>query len=275
MLHHRIHCCVAAVLLAACQGPTRGPSAVQALAGPTPTLETLAWELLNCEAILTLLPATAADLQPHLPEGFRPLPLADAVAEMDVPVDAFDGNIGVETFVCASGTGLAGELMPMSYGSYYVMVEPPEAYRRDVDFHFIKWDVLVPDAPRREWLQAHGVPALDGDVTTTLFQQQGDFKVGDQTLSMGGSTHRLSANGVAAYAKTEGSISEFTMTPNGLVEWRADWVFTGVSNGAVVVDVGAGNLLADVVGTGPVVGASFIGSLSFVNGVIVLPPAAE
>ena len=233
--------------------------------------ETLTWDLLDCEAIILLLPATAEALAPHLPEGFSPLPLADAVAEMDVPVDPVDGNIGVETFECASGAGLHGPVEPMTYGSYYVMVEPPEEFRREVDFHFIKWDVLVPDAERRALLQAHGVPALDGGVTTTVFQQVDAIKFGDQSLSIGGSSHRLVANGAVPYSKSQGRIAEFTVTEHGLVEWQTDFEFHSVSNGPAVVEVGPDNLLAEVVGAGPQVGAAFIGSMSFVQGQIRLP----
>ncbi|MGB1557253.1 MAG: hypothetical protein ACPHCJ_05670 [Oceanococcaceae bacterium] len=233
--------------------------------------EVLDWDLIECEAILTVLPASAAALAPHLPPGFTPIPFADVVAEMDVPVDPSDGNIGVETFVCQSGQGLNAPVEAMTYGSYYAMITPPEDLRRDVTFHFVKWDVLIPDADRRLFLQERGVPARDGGVSTTVFLQQDSLKMGDQSLTLGETVHFLTANGVVPAATPEGRIAEFMSTEAGLVEWQTDYVFHSVANGAAVVDVGAGDLLAEIVGTGPQVGASFIGALSFVNGEIRLP----
>lgn len=258
-------------LIACTGGPDVTMDIPPQTASSIPQAEVLDWDLIDCEAILTILPASAAALAPHLPPGFTPIPFADVVAELDVPVDPSDGNIGVETFVCESGQGLEAPVEAITYGSYYTMVTPPEEFRRDVTFHFVKWDVLIPDPDRRMFLQERGVPARDGGVSTTAFLQQDSLKLGDQSLTLGETDHFLTANGVAPAATPEGRIAEFTPTDAGLVEWQTDYIFHSVANGAAVVDVGAGDLLAEIIGTGPQVGASFIGTLSFVNGEIRLP----
>lgn len=257
-----------AAMLAGCVNSSESETGASELGGSKNDAsmpDKITWSLENCQSTLTLLPASAADLAPHLPDGFVPVPLLDAVAETDVPVDPVDGNIGVETLDCESGYGMDA---PVSYVSYYSMVRPPAEFERDVTFHFVKWDVVMDNEIIAETLTDWGVPVVNGGASTATFQNTPAAWITEQTASLDGASHVLSGLGTRPYPTPDSTIAEFTETENGMVEWYTDITFHDVRNGPVLVNVAAGNILADVVGTGPIAGVGFIGTLSFNEGTI-------
>src|SRR5687767_5211523 len=100
-----------------------------------------------------------------------------------------EGNFGIEMFTCDAGVGLNGSVPDLVYGSLFTAVLPPAAMRvPGAKHHFVKWDVLIPDADRRALLQSEGVPAVDGKAAFASyeavgpgFQFEGEMLLGNET----------------------------------------------------------------------------------------------
>ncbi|MGQ0536277.1 MAG: hypothetical protein ACT4PT_09415 [Methanobacteriota archaeon] len=122
--------------------------------GPT-TIASYPWGISDCAYVIAVAQADAAALQERLPTGFAPRRI-DAGGLAEIHFDAY---------ACAEGQWLDGErLAPLSYGSVYVPVEAPAALREDgYEAYFVKFDFLLPDAGRRDRLEAAGLPARDGE----------------------------------------------------------------------------------------------------------------
>lgn len=231
---------------------------------------TMDWSLLDCTFVAILAPVPAATVQPHLPEGFRSLSLGETA--FGAPNPTADGNFGLELFSCARGTTHNGTVEGMTYASYFSAVAPPAEYAREVDTHFVKWDVLIPDGPRREMLAAYGVPAVKGEVRVDFFDSKGEDEAtvrGSFSLA-DGPAHAL--DGVAFADFADGSFTEFTHTPGGLVEWTQRYFFDAGGVGSATVNVAPGTFAAEILGAGPASGVGIVGAVRFDGGSIALPP---
>lgn len=244
----------------------------RALAPPEPTETTLPWGLAGCSFVVAVVPVPPERLADRMPEGFRSL----TFEEIGLPADPRGrGNLGVEAWRCNDGVGHNESVLlnDVSYGAVFSFVEPPEALRHNESrYHFVKWDVLIPDAPRRDLLADAGVPALNGSVEMARFQQTAGRLVFDVRLDLNG-TYALqgSAAAPADDLKTM-TFTEFTPARDGLVRWRTNVTAEVSLAGAGVLAVPAG-FARDVLGADRVQSYFLAGSGgAFVNGTIVLPP---
>lgn len=233
---------------------------------------TIPWSLTDCRFGVAIVAAPGAIVSQYLPPGFRTLSLAQ-LANPSAPNPNGEGNVGVELFDCASGSGLAGEEIPgMVYASYFSAVEPPAALLEDADFYFVKWDVLIPDEARRTLLMSYYVPASGGEVTFSQEPELGSMAghAGTVAWDTHGSTDTLAGTGVAE--QSAGSFVEFTSTPGGLAVWRMNFTWSGGGLGPQTVMVGSGGLAAQLIGTQPKAGIGYSGVATFSGGSLVLPP---
>lgn len=243
-------------------------------ASALPALE-LAWGLTGCRFGVALIDVPAADVQPFVPEGFRILSVAEVGVEpnapMDVPNPRGDGNFGIELFQCDEGVGLDGTVVPaIVYGSFFTAVEPPMELRRDVDFHFVKWDTLVPDEPRRELLQSYGMPVRNGTASVTQRLGQGSVSSYAGTLTFeGGESYTF--QGASALPQAGVTFVEYMVTPGGLAAWSTTVEFLVGGVGPQTVTVPAGSFAAEVLGSGTFRGAGFAGIANFAGGLIQVP----
>lgn len=230
----------------------------------------LPWGLTDCRFGVALVAAPAARIALLLPPGFRSISLAE-VGMAGAPNPNNDGNFGMELFECASGIGADGQEIPgMVYSSYFTAVEPPGALAEDVTYHFVKWDVLVPDADRRALLLSYGVPARGGSVEFAQGRDDGNTALHSGSVTWEGRAAET-FTGAAAVEQTDGSFVEFTQTPGGLAAWRTNFTWSGGGLGPQVVVPAAGGMAAEVLGTQPKMGVGFSGRASFVGGSISLP----
>lgn len=237
------------------------------------TGRTLDWGLSGCRAVIALVPVEPSAVQPHVPEGFTAT-VPDSVAAVLPPDPRLDAVLGIEALDCAEGIGLHGAVADLDYGSFFTFVEPPAHLAApEHDLHFVKWDVLVPDAPRRDVLRRHGVAARDGgtDLTTWLSGAGGTaFDVG--LTFEGGEGYRL--RGVAgAPTPFTGSFIEHSATSTGLATWTTSYDAASAVGGTGTVQLAAAGFPARVVGR-TLADAYFLvpTGLDFTDGAIVLPP---
>ncbi|HEX2065406.1 MAG TPA: hypothetical protein VHI93_01200 [Candidatus Thermoplasmatota archaeon] len=253
-------------LLAGCLSP---PAEVP-LPGDAPVLPLdLAWGLTGCKAAVIAFSVPASAVAPHLPPGFRPMGIPEGA--FGVSGTPSDGSFGMEMMECQSGTGLAGEVKGISYGSYFAFVEPPaELSRSNVTYQFYKWDVLVPDAARRDLLAERGVPARNGTASFSRFDRVGQAIAFDGLLQLGNATHRFQGTAAAPDAPT-GSFVEFTKVPRGVAVWSANYTWSEIVVGPALVDAGGAGLAAKILGPGQHAGGGFVGVINFGPASIALP----
>lgn len=226
------------------------------------------WVLTECRFVVGIVSAPTARLAPYLPKGFRAISLGEH-AHPSAPNPGSEGNIGVEAFICKEGQGLNETVTGISYGSYFSTVAPPPELRRtDVKFHFLKWDVLIPDAPRRALLQSYGIPAREGSASIAQFTRQGETYAVDATLSLNG-TSVARIVGADTIPEPAGSFIEYTQTPGGIAAWYTK--YTPVAVGTGRVKFAAGSFGAKLAGTDELQGLSFGGMVSFKEGTLKLP----
>lgn len=244
---------------------------IRDLAPPEPTETVLPWGLSGCTFVIAVVPVPAARLAERIPPGFRVL----APAEIGLPADPRgDGNVGIEAWRCAEGVGLnASEpLHDTPYGAVFTFVEPPEELRVNGSrYHFVKWDVLVPDAGRRALLQAHGVPALEGNVTFARFQPlPGGRAAFDAELALNG-TYTLRGTSAQADATEPFSFVEYTQTPHGLARWSTNATFETLGSGTGIV-AASGGPFRELAGERPQAYVLVGTGGAFANGTLTLPP---
>ncbi|HWH08290.1 MAG TPA: hypothetical protein VNX21_03755 [Candidatus Thermoplasmatota archaeon] len=257
--------------LAGCVDAPSGPSGP----GAAGDARTLPWDLSQCRYVVGWSEADPAVLQRNLPGGFTveagtPLGLPLAPAERAI--------VGTEAFECASGSGLAGTVEPMLYGSIWIPVTPPAELNPDgIEEVYYKVDVLVPDAPRREAFLAMGLPVANGSIAW------GTSPVPDGTAA------RMSVEGVGDFgfqlasprSVQAGEGREFMeVTPagedgaGGFAVWRSTFSWDGGSyvQGRGFIDWPADHWVVEAIGT-PRAPASFhAGTWSF-RGNVTLPRA--
>lgn len=228
----------------------------------------LPWGLEGCEYIVGMIPVEPSALEPHLPEGFVAVPFLNLAA--GTPADR--AILGVEAFVCERGATLDGESTGMEYGSFWTSVRPPEELaHEDASLHTVRWDTLVPDAPRREALAAAGLPARAGsaEVRDAPGGREARYEldgVGAMDLSMTMTRRPIAAppSGIAVeFMPAEGG---------GLAVWRADYAWEGeVLGGHGHVTLPEGSWPAEVAGGARVPAQFHAGRWSFTNGSVTLP----
>lgn len=238
----------------------------------------MAWTMSGCMFGVALIDVPAAAVQPFVPEGFRVQSVQEAGAEgqvgQDVPNPEADGNIGFEIFSCDSGSTLDGTTEPMIYASIFTGVEPPVELRRDVQNHFVKWDVLIPDAPRRDVLVAAGIPAHGGAAAAA-----------GELLGASMSSYEASATieGLGEFAFTgrsvaplpDGAFTEYTETPLGLVEWNMRYHLVAGGAGPQTVTVPDGAWFNEILPAGTHDGFGFSGIIDFDEGSIAFPAPTD
>lgn len=244
---------------------------------PPEYAQVLPWSVTDCQYAVAIIPIQAEAIGARTPAGFRILAVNE-IPDFPVPAEPRgDGNLGVELFRCASGTGLneSANLTDLSYGSVFSFVEPPAELREEnMTFHFLKWDVLVPDDARRALLTSAGVPAVTGNATFSRFQDVGPVKAVQGLLEMGEDTYVLegAGQGQGTDALTEVSFLEFTDVGNGeFVEWRTNMTSTQAFAGSGFVDLTGASWVRNVVGSDRAQAYYIAGTGSLQNGTIALP----
>lgn len=211
---------------------------------------TIPWGLSGCKGVIVLVPTPAESLRPHLPSGFTAV-VPDSVRQMLPPDPRLDAVFGLEVLECAEGEGLDGPIDGLDYASFWTFVQPPRRHARHRhDLSFVKWDTLVPDAPRRDLLVDHGLRARDGVVTfdrwTPLAPDAGvAFDVG--WTFAGGEAYRF-AGTAATPVDFRGSFIEFSPASDGLARWQTKFAAPLAFGGAGVAEFAPGGMPASVVG---------------------------
>lgn len=236
----------------------------------TPEERSIPWGLTDCTALVWFVPADAEAVAEQLPDGFTPAgvigtPTGD-------PPPAADGYLGFEAFTCETGRGLDGPVEGMTYATVFTSVVPPAelAVEGVGGQHYYKWHVLVPEEPRRTFLQDVGVPAVDGSVSLTQ-------------PAPGVWSASFELDGLGAFAMTgptqgppsasEGSIpfAEFTPAEGGFATWTASATNISRAAGAGTWTVPGGSWMADVLGDTRGAAPYDLDRWSFAEAAITLP----
>lgn len=257
----------AALSFSACLGSGRedAPSPSPDGEGTGPLAEALAWGLTDCSFVVAYAPVAPDRLAPYLPPGFSPSPYT---AAGPAPLGA---ALGLEAFRCSEGVGLEGPVPDLQYGSLFSAVVPPDSMRIEgVTNYYVKWDVLIPDDPRREALLRLGVPARDGEVLQDATPAPNGLTVWDATLSMEGfGTVVFSAAIQAETLSSEFSFVEFSETPSGFVAWKGIASGQRIARGYGEIEVPAGSWAEEVIGSTRVATTRVaVGTYSFTNATI-------
>lgn len=233
------------------------------------------WGLTGCRFGVALIDVPAEVVAAYIPDGFRSLSVAEVGiggnTGRQVPNPTDGGNFGVEVFQCDEGVGLDGAAVQgMMYGSYFTAVEPPPALRRDVTFHFVKWDTLVPDEPRRGLLQSYGLNVRSGTASVGQPVLQGSLSSYSGTLDFGGE-ETLTFEGSSLAPQESVTFVEYMVTPHGLAAWSTtvEVVAGGVGPQSVVVP--SAGKATDILGAGTHRGVGFAGIANFAGGLIEAP----
>lgn len=239
--------------------------------------EVLPWTTTNCQFAVAIIAINTDEIGARVPEGFRVLSIPE-IPNFPVPADPRgDGNLGIELFSCESGTGLnaTANITPMVYGSVFSFVEPP-ADKRDENatYHFLKWDVLIPDDARRGLLASERVPALPGNVTFSRFQDVGPLTAVQGIMQMGEDEYVFDGGGQPQGTDALAAVSfvEFTDVGNGeFVVWRTNMTAQSVQAGSGFVDLSGASWVRQVVGGARPQAYYLTGVASFDDGTIALP----
>lgn len=169
----------------------------------------LAWTLTDCNAIVALVPVSAAAVQPHLPPGFTPASFAESGLPPDPRGEAV---VGVEGWTCKSGLGLHGAVENIDYASLFAIVHPPaNLSAKGSKFQFVKWQVGVPDADRRAALAGAGASAVDAKLEMARFDTTPAGIDLMASLAFNG-TYELQAAASAPATATDPEMARFTFT---------------------------------------------------------------
>lgn len=221
---------LSSLVAAGCFGPQGSPPEDVAPPAIVP------WELRDCAFFSARAPVPAERVAPYMPAGYTP----DADGSGNV-------GFGLRAWLCASGAGLDNEsVAPVSYASLSVHAHAPEGLLTDPEAGtFVKWRVLVPDAPRRDALRALGVDAVAGDVTveslagTTVVTARLDGE-GVFTLRV------LPGMGEAATFEGEGFDEFSPLAGGGVSAWRVASESGDISSATGVLEVPEGGMAAEM-----------------------------
>lgn len=213
-------------------GPTRtaspspgpnGTSPEGEATAPASNLEEIPWELLGCRFAYAQPAADAAAVSAMLPEGFT---LAQPIGPRIL--------VGFEVNQCASGSGLDGPVAPQTYASFWVPVAPPSGLGDPDAAHFVNFDVLVQDAPRRALLTSWGTPAHDGSVAWSA-PTEGAL---DVTYTLDGvGRFAIHAAGAGPRMGGAGTFDQWTPGTSGLTYWKTEFAATRLFQGPGLLEV--------------------------------------
>ncbi len=220
---------MACLLFIGCAEPPPNDGARMAVppAPPAPTGFSLPWEILDCRFMYAQARADASAVGQHIPEGFTLVEPA---------------QVAFETNICTGGTGIDDALVhPMTYTSVWAAVVPPAGWGEDGAFHVVNWDVMVPDAPRRELMQGFGAPVHNGSVThtptVTGFQQAWTLEeLGAFSIEVVGAQELPNAGG---------TFDQWQPGTRDLTYWKTDWATRSHFQGTGIVSVPADSMYAD------------------------------
>ena len=226
-------------------------------------------DLLDCQAVVGLVPLPAARLAERVPEGWRLLQTEDVGLPDDPRGDAL---LGIEAARCARGYG--GNVTDASYASYFTLVEPPAQMRvAESRFHFLKWETLVQDPALQAALREAGAPALDGEVV--FGPRLPGAEAFEVRFDMGGA-HLLRATGpipsypdLASFRFTEHQ----PLTGGAWAVWNAT-ADTTLTVGGMTVDLPPA-FAAQAAGGPRAEGYALVGRATFANATVTLPPARD
>jgi hypothetical protein len=239
-------------------GATQISSPAAAMAGPT----VLPWTTSECRFLVVFLNANTASVQPYLPEGFT------ATGSATLPT----ASVGFEMHDCKSLQGLNETVTPGGYGALWGVVQPPAEAADPAagGVAYFKWAVLVPDAPRRELLMAHGVPAHAGSAKVVPGAAPGTW-MGTLDLSDGGTfTATLGSVGPERAAR-DLPFQEFSNATGGFADWRATTTHYTQGQGVGTWRAPADSVLARMVGASSGTAVMTTGVWSYDGGSIRLP----
>lgn len=230
------------------------------------------WEIVDCTFVAFSVPVPAERLAPYLPEGFTPG--VGRRAPVD-PVGATEtAFLGLEAFECGSGAGLDAPVLQLDYGSFFTFVQPPDALRNDtIEEYYVKWDVLVPDAPRRDALAARGVPARAGDAEVELTRAASGVQVRASLTLDGVGGFTLAGAGTERGPAEGFEFIEYAPAAGGtLAAWHGfSQDRSAVSFGNGVVEIAPGTWIEEVVG-GPRAAVTWsAGTWTFLDGAVTHP----
>lgn len=250
-----------ALLLPGCFTQGGGEPAV----APGPRV--LPWGITECRYFVMDVPLPPERLQPFMPEGFAP-----QAGEGPLALVRGGSYLGLEAVACESGAGLDGDVSPLDYGSFFTSVLPPENLTVEgVDSLFMKWDVLVPDAPRREALQAEGLPARAGAVTIAE-RIPGGAQVSARLEMEGVGLVSMAGFITGTGEAFGGSFVEYMPAEDGgIALWRADYESGPPQRGTATVVLPEGSLPAQMVGRTRADGTFITGTWTFTNATITPP----
>lgn len=220
-----------------------------ARAKPRTGANSIPWGLTACEGVIALIPVDADSVQAHLPNGFTAV-VPDSVRTLLPPDPRLDAVFGLEGLACEKGVGLRGDVDGMQYGSYWTFVKPPERLTDDAyPLSFYKWDTLVPDQPRRDFLAARGLRVFGGGTTFTSWEPTPVGIAFDVTLDLKRSGSHRFLGAAGAPIDFSGTFVEFTKARKGLAAWRTAYDSTRAVGGAGIVEMEADSFPAQVVGS--------------------------
>jgi hypothetical protein len=233
------------------------PAAPEPDSGATAELDEIPWEILDCRFAYALAAADATAVAALLPAGFT--------FARDVGPRVL---VGFEANSCASGTGLRDPVSPQAYASFWVGVQPPDGLGEAGAAHFVNFDVLVPDQPRRDLLRSWGTPAHDGRVAFTELAE-GSLRVEYALDSVG--SFSISAAGAGSGPGMAGTFDQWTPGPSGLTYWRTDFAATALFQGPGLLEVDAASPYAGWFEAPTIPAVVTFGDWSYTSGAIRHP----
>ncbi len=269
---------VASAILSGCTA--RAPAASTAdfeADADAPDALALPWTLDACRFVAWFVPVDATALQAHLPEGFGPVGFGTARGGVTIP----GAYLGFEAFACDSGSGVAGSVSGLRYGSLFTSVRtladagdsgPSEAS----DHFYFKWSPLVPDESRRAWLQTEGADVSSGEAEPGAVVTPAGTIV-RTTLALHGVGNFALTGGPARESPVneQGSFIEHSRTDRGLAVWTSDYVLTSVASGVGTFEVEAGSWPHALIGVDRGTSQFVTGTSSFMAGRVTLPVHAR
>jgi hypothetical protein len=226
---------------------------------------TLPWNITDCRFLVVFLQPPAASVQPFLPDGFT------AAGGRGL------GSVGFEIHDCARGAGLNGTVERLAYGAMWGAVTPPDRLRDPSTGgqDYFKWAVLVPDAPRRGLLLAHGVPARDGAASVGPGPAPGSWAATMEMAGLGTFAVTGAGTPTSEGAANDLPFQEFTNATGGPAVWRAtntDWTSATTTVGQWQAP--AGSVIARIMGATTGAAPFNAGHWSYRDGSIALPAAS-
>lgn len=246
-----------------------GPVALAA----TPTGLTLPWNTLDCEYVYAATQLPAAKLAPHLPPNWRPFSFGQTGTANLVATLVFEAD------TCAEGSGVSGQLSPMSYASTWSYILPPPVFRTDAPFTVYAWDILVPDDERRELLQSHHADVHDGAIALSESLRDGaivpfsvEYKVGESDIRFDVVPLPNAPNPNPPPTGPAGEWDQYVRGSDGsFTYWRTFWTPYSSQQGVGVVTLEEDSWQAEAFGSTEVPARFFFGTWDYHDGRIVIP----